>query len=469
MKNENRTLEQLTKGEFWRNHGKQDIMEPWLAHMLDQKNGNFHMGYHADWTLKENKLDVKHPWIISRQVFALSAAYLLYGEQKYLDEARPAVEWLLKHAWDAEFGGWFDLLDVNGQPIKTDKSQFNYLYVDTGLSMYYFVTKDPAVLKKLEQSSDIRDQYWWDQEYGGYVKALNRDLSVKDKNKDFGGQIVPVSGPWLYLYSATRDNRYLEGIERIFEVAFAHMIDPNYGWVLESFKDDWSYAPKVKGDSEVDLGHNVETAWVALRTYELTGDPSLLEQAQNLVDLSIKYGYNDSTHLWPWKISRRHEQSEKKWTHWWVEMYGNFISLYMYHLTEDQKYLDLFQQTANFWLNHFIDKDQGGDYLEVTLQPDGSTIPENRPESAYHSMEHILLVTLYTELWIEKKEVDLHFCATAAAEGEKLFVSPLESSGMKLEKVMLNDQTWQQFDRDECSVTLPKGQNIYIRATVSSQ
>ena len=42
-------------------------------------------------------------------------------------------------AWDKEYGGWFDSMDENGNPVETTKTTFVQVYAITGLVMYYFI------------------------------------------------------------------------------------------------------------------------------------------------------------------------------------------------------------------------------------------------------------------------------------------------------------------------------------------
>jgi mannobiose 2-epimerase len=453
-----------TQANHWREHGLKDIMKPWFIHMKDTENGNFHMKFDMDWQPLDRQ--GKHPWIISRQVFALSAGYLLYGEDSFLNSAEAAVDWLLQYAWDLEHGGWLDLLTEDGQPIRTNKKQFNNLYVDTGLALYFFVTRDQRVLEKLEASAELRDCYWWDAKHEGYYKELNRDHSVKDDTKDFGGQFVPLSGPWIYLYLATGDDKYLQRMERIFGKVLPHMVDDKLGWILENFDREWAYRPEEVGELEVDLGHNIETAWILLRGYHLTGKSSWLEQGKKLADLSLQHGYDPESSMWPWKIARSFHQEQPTWTHWWVQMYGNFITIYMYHLTGDKKYLQAFEKTADFWFNHFIDPVRGGDYLQVDRSADNEYTGKNRPESAYHSSEHFLFMSLYLDLFVQGQSAEVYFRFLKTAEGEKHRVSPIEDPQVHVTAAETEGKAL-ELDPAQRAIICPKAERMKVKAVLN--
>ena len=49
--------------------------------------------------------DVEKITVADTNVFGYSLAYLFTGEEKYLKIASDAVDFLLEHAWDKEYGG----------------------------------------------------------------------------------------------------------------------------------------------------------------------------------------------------------------------------------------------------------------------------------------------------------------------------------------------------------------------------
>ena len=101
----------------------------------------------------------KYPSMISRHLFSYSVSYLLSGNEGDLKIAEKTVKWLLDHAWDKEYGGWFDSMDENGNPVETTKTTFVQVYAITGLTMYYFITHDSfgsELYRKIEQPAGIK-------------------------------------------------------------------------------------------------------------------------------------------------------------------------------------------------------------------------------------------------------------------------------------------------------------------------
>jgi len=140
----------ILNGSFWKNQALQDIIPYWTRYALDHDNGAFITNLDREW--KQFDGTDKFPGMISRHIFSYSVAFLLTGDEKYIEIAAKTVDFLLDHAWDQDHGGWFDTLDEKGNPIRLTKNYFMQTYANTGLAMYYFVTHDSRVLQYIEKS-----------------------------------------------------------------------------------------------------------------------------------------------------------------------------------------------------------------------------------------------------------------------------------------------------------------------------
>jgi mannobiose 2-epimerase len=193
-------------GEYWRDQVLGDLMPYWFEHVRDEEHGAFYTNLSREWRPMP-------PWdripaMISRQIFSFSTAYLLSGDDKYIEVARKAVDYLLKYGWDKEYGGWFNSISQTGEPLGTVKSAPTQLYSNVGPTQYYLATGDKQALSHVLQSVEILKTNAHDEEHDGYYTAMNRDLSVQDwtkaKHAHYGqGSLMP------NLILATRDPEVL--------------------------------------------------------------------------------------------------------------------------------------------------------------------------------------------------------------------------------------------------------------------
>lgn len=145
--------EKFLDKEYWRRQALVDVLPHWSGKAVDETNGMFYTNLDREW--KPFGSSDQSPAMIARHLFAYSSGYLFSGDIKLLNRAKELLRYLEKNAWDKQHGGWFDLLSRTGEPVKETKTTFNQVYCITGLTMYYFVTKDPAVLERIEAANRL--------------------------------------------------------------------------------------------------------------------------------------------------------------------------------------------------------------------------------------------------------------------------------------------------------------------------
>jgi len=437
-------------GDFWKEQALRTVIPFWSHHGTD----SIHGGFLTNLDRKGEKIggSEKYPSMISRHVFSYSVAYLLTGEKRYIETASQGVAFLLAHGWDSTYGGWFDELDEMGNPLRTTKDGFVQAYATTGLTMYYFVTHDSTVLSYIERSNDILQDRSRDTAWGGYYKTLGRELNVEVSDKDFTAQIAPVSGYLLYLYLATREEKYLRQIREIVEIVQKRMLDRESEWILDSYDRNWGKA----GEGDVNVGHNIEMSWVCLRLFALTQDGALREQAERLAAKLNRWGSDTVTGLWYWRLKKEDPSQHSDDAAWWIQAYGNMFQLCLYHLRGERSYIDNFIKGAGAWNRYFIDNEFGDTFLSIYT--DGrikDATKGNRYKASYHTMEHSLLNLLYLDLWLNKINVRLHFFIHSPGKNSRLYPVPVEDPSVRIIDVEVNGTSWQNFDSQKGWIDLP--------------
>jgi mannobiose 2-epimerase len=444
----------LLSGEYWKDQALNDIIPYWTKYGQDTKSGVFFTTLDSLWqpTGDQNK----YPSMISRHLFSYSVAYLISGNKDHLAIADSTVKWLLTTAWDDQYGGWFDAINGNGDPAQTTKTTFVQVYAITGLVMYYFVTHDNTVMQYIEKANALLEQKVWDSVKGGYHSMMTREWSVLAENKDFGSQITPVSGYLLYLYQATRNKKYLDQIERILDVTVKNMVDTESGWVLENFDVNWKYLPGRSDEGEINVGHNIEVAWMLLRCYLLTGKPEQLEAAKRITAKIESAGVFNSSNIWLTTTSRFWSRYGTD-TYWWVQAYGNMYNQYLFHIFKKDKYIHEFQRGAAFWDSAFMDKKHGDTFFSVGLSGKNKNgLKANRFKTSYHSMEHCLINYLCLNSWVNNDPVAFHFSIHSSNDGDLLYPVLTEDENIKVSRVIVREQDRKILQFEDQVIHLPE-------------
>lgn len=460
-------FEKYLAGDYWKQQALTEIIPFWIP-TIDKKGGGFFTDISNTGKNGWNRL--KYPRMISRLVYGFSVAYLLSGDEKYLGFAKHGMDYLEKYGWDKEYGGWFTELDAKNRPTVTTKDLFDETYGNLGPIFYYYVTGSEAALRLVQKTHWLLKENAWDKENQGYYAMVNRDWSVSDTTKSFNSQIDTATAYLIYYYLMTKDPALLADLKDIGAVAVNRMFDPQTGYIRERFGREWNYLGSYLGDKDqIDIGHNLKTAWVLLRIYQLTREPKYLDYAEKLSDKLLATAWDNRNHGWYFtkNVERPVRTAQEKSKCWWTQTEGNFMLLNLYNLTKETRYLDYFKKNAYFWDTFMVDHRYKEVYSYVSET--GNHEPGLKGDlykSAYHTMEHALMNYLYLELYVHHKTATLYFYLSAATEGSKHYVKIVEDPAVVVKTVQINGANWEKFDAKEGYILMPKGERMKVKVVL---
>jgi mannose/cellobiose epimerase-like protein (N-acyl-D-glucosamine 2-epimerase family) len=264
---------------------------------------------------------------------------------------------------------------------------------------------------------------------------------------------------------ATRNASYLKQAERICNTILDRMVDSRTGWILESFDKNWNYVATRPENNEIDVGHNIEVAWMLFRIHMINGRTDYLEKGKKLADKLHVYGFNPRTGCWYAGVGNADPSRHTSFAHWWIQAYGHMMDLCLAKLYPESGYEQTFTKGAAFWEANFLDREEGGTHL--TVKENGGILngqKANQFKASYHSVEHAMLNHLYLAQWIENGATTLHFRITTTWEHEQLYPLPIESTDAKLSEIKINGNTFIQSAVDV--VKLPPLSNAHVAMEV---
>ena len=251
------------------------------------------------------------------------------------------------------------------------------------------------------------------------------------------------------------------------KMVMKRMKDTETNWILESFDKDWNYKERTENlENEINIGHNQEVVWMFQRLYLLTGKQEYLDSTKAITEKIYKYGFAENG-IWYTGVGRTDSSLHTDFSYWWIQVYGNMFDIFSYKFTNDKKYLAHFKKGADFWNEYFIDKEYGDNYMGVFLDgkiKDGKKAGQYK--TSYHTMEYSLLISLYLDLWVNKKPVELYYCVQSPMENEKFYPSPIEDLSVKIEEVTINGKNWTDFNKDEGYINLPDFEKVKMKVVL---
>ncbi len=449
------------EANYWKNQALNDIIPIWEK-TADKTNGGFFTDINRDGSIGHER--GKYPRMLSRAVYGFTVAYLLSGDDKYLELAENGLEYLTNYGWDEQNGGWYNYIDSNNKPLITSKDLFDETYGNLGPVIFYFATHNKNALSYVEKTHKLMQTKAWDKKNGGYFAEVGPDWSIIDERKSFNAEIDTCSAYLIYYYLAVKDPAILKDLTQIADTAVNYMINPDTGFVGESFSGGWKSI-----DPWLWVGHNLKTAWVLMRTYWLTGDRKYSDAADKIAEAQIKYNWDNKNFGWLFQFRENNPESVRDVKDWWTQCEGDFIMLNLYRFSTNQNYLQYFEENAYFWDKFLIDHKYGDCYPNTLRNGRPNEVYKgNLYKSAYHTMEHALYNYLYLNLYVNHRDAELFFSLSSDHENEKHFVIPVEGPGVVIKKVEINGKDWDKFNAKEGFILMPVGTGIKVKVTIGS-
>jgi len=432
---------------------------------------------------------------ISRLVYGFASAYLLTGDDRYLEGAEQGTEYLREHMrfydTDENIVYWYHGIDVKGhREIKVFASEFGddfdaipayeQIYALAGPIQTYRITGDPRILKDAEMTIDLFDRFYLDRNNGGYFSHLDpitldprSDALGENRGKKNWNSVGDHAPAYLInLYLATGEERYARMLEYTFDMIAKYF--PNYSenpFVQEKFFEDWSPdRTHMWQQNRGVVGHNLKIAWNLMRMNSLKEKPEYEELARKIASVMPSVGGDQQRGGW-YDVMEREKKDGQNFHHfafhdrkaWWQQEQGILAYLILNGVLKEKDHLRIARESSAFYNAFFLDHDDGAVYFNVLA----SGIPYlmgterfkgSHSMSGYHSFELAYLAQTYTNLLITKKPLNLYF--KPQPDGFKrniLRVQPdiLPEGSIRIGNVWINDEPYKNFDAEALTVKLP--------------
>ena len=432
---------------------------------------------------------------ISRLIYGLASSFMLTGEDVFLEAAEKGCEYLQEHMkfYDADENVvyWYHGIDVkDGKEHKVFTSEFGddydaipmyeQIYALAGLTQTYRISGNPVILRDIELTMELFEKFYHDKEKGGYFSHIDpifldprSDSLGPNKAKKNWNSVGDHAPAYLInLCLATGKQEYYDFLEYTADTITKYFQDyDNSPYIQEKFNEDWSHDKKWgwQQDRSV-VGHNLKIAWNLMRVDSYKHKDEYVEFSKKIAEEMPKVGMDIQRFGWYDVMERQCFEGENfhrfAWHDrkaWWQQEQGILAYQIMYGVLKDDNYLKYARESAAFYNTFFLDHDDGAVYFNVLNNGIPYLLGTERMKgshsmSAYHSIELAYLSAVYTNLLNTGKPLELYFKPTPAtfADG-KLRVEPdiLPKGSIKISEVYIDGKSWEHFDADALTVTLP--------------
>jgi mannose/cellobiose epimerase-like protein (N-acyl-D-glucosamine 2-epimerase family) len=433
---------------------------------------------------------------ISRLVYGFATAYMMTGEDRFLDAAEKGTEYLREHMrfcdLDENIVYWYHGIDVNGRhEDKVFASEFGddfdaipayeQIYALAGPIQTYRISGDPRILQDAERTVDLFDRFYLDRTNGGYFSHLDpigldprSDTLGANKGKKNWNSVGDHAPAYLInLWLATGEDRYASMMENTFDTIVKYFPDYRSSpFVQEKFYEDWSHdSTHMWQQNRGVIGHNLKIAWNLMRMYGLKPKKEYEDMARQIGDTMPAVGSDLQRGGW-YDVMERVRQPGQEWHRfafhnrkaWWQQEQGILAYLILHGILEDEKFLRIARDSSAFYNAFFLDHDDGAIFFNVLANgipylAGTERLKGSHSMSGYHSFELCYLAQVYTNLLVKRHPLDLYF--KPLPDGFKrriLRVAPdiLPKGSVRLSEVWVNDEEYKDFDAENLTVKIPK-------------
>ncbi len=433
---------------------------------------------------------------ISRLVYGFATAFLLTGEDRFLEGAERGTEYLREHMrfFDPDEGliYWYHGIQVTGnreQKLLTSEFGDDYdsipmyeqIYALAGPVQTYRVTGDPRILSDAEHTVRLFDRFYKDPEKGGYFSHLDpitldpraESLGPNRARKNWNSVGDHAPAYLINLYLATGDPKYADFLVETADTIARHFPDyDNSPFVQERFHEDWSHDSRWgwQQDRAV-VGHNLKIAWNLLRIHHLRPSDRYVEFARTIADIMPAVGSDRQRGGWYDVVERRLGPGEKVhrfvWHDrkaWWQQEQAVLAYLILHGSLGDAAFLKHAREAASFYNAFFLDHDDGAVYFNVLANGlpyllGNERLKGSHSMSGYHSTELCFLSAVYTNLLITGRPMDFYFKPQPGGFRDNVLrVAPdlLPAGSIRIRAVTMDGRPYTNFDAEGLTVQLPQ-------------
>lgn len=474
------------------------------------KGGVDYTKYRTHLTLEGTKMDTtrQETDTISRMVYGFASAYMLTGEDRFLEAAEKGTEYLREHfraedkSEDVVY--WYHAIDYMGENNykKIYASEFGddydaipayeQIYALAGPTQTYRVTGDKRILEDIDRTVNMFEKYFKDNEQGGYwshidpitFSGTSETLGANSDRKNWNSCGDHTPAYLINAYLATKNERYKDMLKYCADIIVNHFPDyDNSPFVEEKFHGNWAKDKTWKWQQNHGVvGHNLKIAWNLMRVQSLVADESYVSLAEKIAMLMPEHGMDKQRGGWYDVVDRvRHENDEFNhfaWHDrkaWWQQEQGILAYYILAGILKKPEYLKLARESASFYNAWFPDQDSGGVYFNVLSNGIPYLLGTERLKashsmSGYHSFELAYLCATYSNLLVNDEPMDLHFKPYPNdLKDRMLYIQPdiLPQGSIKIHEVMIDGNAYSDFNADELWIRLPESENrVSVKASV---
>jgi len=377
----------------------------------------------ARW-IKDN-LGNQYTRMLSRQIYTYGVIFHMTGDQNALNAAKVGVDYLRANLLDREQGGAVSYLNSEGKPgLKVgQRTAQDLAYAQVGMSFYYYLTRDEAVLKDILAVKEYIFSHYRNMKNNQLLWVLEDSTGQSSQQLELVSQLDQINAYMLIMIPLLP-----EKIAQQWKLDLRWLIDgmlTHYHNETEQRFYGYIHHPSGKNimGRHADRGHTIKAYWMIYLSAKLLQDDALVLQAESGMRTVLKKAYDqafiyelmaDPKGLDPeMEVGFWNSKPNSMGSAWWE--YAELDQAAETLALKDPSMLQYLRYTYTSWLASMVDKQHGGIWA-YAFGHDASKL--HQWKNGYHGAEHALIAYLGAAQR-ENQKAALYF-ALKVKKGERL-------------------------------------------------
>jgi mannose/cellobiose epimerase-like protein (N-acyl-D-glucosamine 2-epimerase family) len=319
-------------------------LEPWYRASF-RPSGFFCTELDETWAPKPNASAT----LISQtgQIYTMAVGYSITKDSRFLEATNRGVTFLWEFA-DTKHGGFFFQVNEQGQVLDRGKDGYGHAFVIYALATAAKVSGETRYSDEALKCWEVVRSSMMESD-GGLMWKASEDFSGLHRRSQ--NPNLRLFEGLLELYDATRDPGVYSDTQRLLDFVVSRLRHES-GVIPENYQADWDSPDVVEEKPYIELGHQVEWAFLISRAVELGFPKRYLEVGQELMDYSMNHGYDQQSG----GLHERPGAGKGGWQQ--AEFLRSLLRYYSMHGRSE--YLEPIRKTQALIRKDFIDPRYGG-------------------------------------------------------------------------------------------------------------
>lgn len=333
-----------------------NIVPFWTKRSIDRENGGYAINFDAEGkpngkTEKMIVTQARMVWLFSR------LAREGHDRDANLQRAAHGYRFLRDKMWDKTNGGFYWEVDATGNKhLMPGKHLYGESFALYGLSEYAMASGAGEPLQLATQLFDLLESKSHDAKYGGYQESFDERWKLLTTGESYMGPVeFKLMNTHLHLlesmtayYRASHSPKALTRLTELIAIESSAVVRKPLSGCTDKYRRNWE--PVLDEQyRRVSYGHDLENIWLLIDAANAAGISPYpyLDLFRAIFENSYRYGFDQANGGF-FEAGLFSKGADKRDKVWWVEAEAAVAALYLYRMTGEIKYWDVFARTYDF-------------------------------------------------------------------------------------------------------------------------